>query len=82
MYIQEWCGHRLDITNPDEHTSIADLAQFVTFDPKDGEYEHGAAYHALVEEYGNREATAHELDYYDGWYLSFADGSSIRYHHN
>lgn len=80
--IQDWCGYRLQISNPDASVSIADLAQFVEFCPasarEKGAAEHAAAYDALCAEYGWEKVDGSE-DFYDGFWVEFRDGSKIQY---
>jgi hypothetical protein len=66
----------------DTSTTIADLAMFVEFDMKDAKrYDTSVpciAYEALEDEYGAFEKTAGNADYYDGAWMTFKDGSTIR----
>lgn len=66
----------------DTSTTIADLATFVEFDPTDAsKYDTSLpciAYDALEDEYGAFEKTAGGADYYDGVWMTFKDGSTIR----
>jgi hypothetical protein len=65
----------------DTSTTIAHLAQFVKFDPRDAKLFHTSvpviAYDALEEEYGKFEKDHGDADYYDGFYMKFKDGSTI-----
>jgi len=65
----------------DASTTIAHLAQFVTFDPVDAvTYDTSIpviAYDALEDEYGAFEKVGGEADYYDGAWMRFKDGSTI-----
>lgn len=62
--------------------SIADLAQFVEFDPADAKrFETSVpcvAFDALYAEYGKFEMEDGESDYYDGFWMTFKDGSTIK----
>lgn len=66
----------------DTSTTIADLAQFVEFDSNNVRRFDTSiacvAFHALEEEYSNHEMVAGEADYYEGVWMTFADGSTIR----
>ena len=70
------------ITNPDDTVSIADLAKFVEFDPnlarRYNTAVHCIAYDALLDAYRNHEFVDGDNDYYDGFWMKFADGSEIR----
>ena len=65
----------------DTTTTIAHLAQFVTFDPVDAvTYDTSIpviAYEALEDEYGAFEKVTGDADYYDGAWMRFKDGSTI-----
>lgn len=69
------------ITNPDSTVSIADLAKFVSFNPRDARKFSTSipciAFAALEAEYGNHEMVAGESDYYDGMFMEFSDGSIL-----
>lgn len=66
----------------DNSVTIADLAMNVDFDPRDARrYDtamHSIAYDALLEEYANHEFERGSNDYYDGAWMTFKDGSTIR----
>ena len=71
----------VEITNPDTHVSIADLAQFVSFAPLiSTRPTHLEAYAALVKEYRAHEQVDGGKDHYDGAWMAFADGSRIHIH--
>lgn len=67
----------------DTSTTIADLAQFVKFDTQEARMQDTTpwcvAFGELVAEYGSHEMVAGEQDYYDGFFMQFADGSELRY---
>ena len=66
----------------DNSTTIAALAQFVKFDPADAKrYDTSipvVAFDALEDEYGAFEKSGGECDYYDGSWMTFKDGSTIK----
>lgn len=74
---------RVIAADGDTSTTIADLAQFVSFDTDEARTQDTSpwcvAYGELLSEYGNHEMTAGEQDYYDGFFMQFADGSQLRY---
>jgi len=88
LTVQDFCGNRLEIVPAEGDTTvtIADLAQFVTFDSQaaraKGDPEHKAAYHALRDHYAKHEMQAGGYHPETGFWVVFKDGSSIRYNHN
>ena len=63
----------------DDTVTIADLAMFLEFDSKDPHAGNPAcaAYHAIDAAY-SYERTGGAMDFYDGCWMSFADGSTIQ----
>ncbi len=71
---------------PADRNNIAHLAQFVSFDPDDARrYDTSIpviAYDALEDEYGAFEKALGGADFYDGSWMRFTDGSTIRIESN
>jgi hypothetical protein len=65
----------------DTTATIADLAQFTTFDNEDVQrfdtVPHAVAFDALEDEYGAFEKSDGAVDFYDGAWMRFKDGSMI-----
>lgn len=82
--ISDYFGNKVESipAEGDNSVTIADLAKFVEFNTLDaGKYSTSfavIAYEALEDEYGPFEKTAGEADYYDGCWMTFKDGSTIR----
>lgn len=72
---------RITKADGDTSTTIADLAQFIDFDPalaKSADTAtHCIAYDALLAEYQGHEFIRGEADFYNGAWMLFADGSEI-----
>ena len=67
----------------DTSVTIADLAKNVTFDKQDA-YRYDTqvwciAFDALEDEYGAFEKADGNADYYEGAWMTFKDGSTIRF---
>jgi hypothetical protein len=66
----------------DTSVTIADLAMFLTFDEGDASVYQTSlpviAYEALEDEYGAFEKVGGASDFYDGCWMKFTDGSTIR----
>ena len=66
----------------DTTVTIADLAVFTSFERDDASKfstsEACIAFDALKEEYEGREMVGGDADFYDGFYMEFADGSTLR----
>lgn len=64
-------------------TTIADLAQFVSFNIDEARTQDTSpwcvAYGELLSAYGQYEMAAGEQDYYDGFFMEFVDGSQLCY---
>lgn len=82
--IKQFFKTRVRVTPADGDTSvtIADLAMNVDFNTRDAsKYDtrmHCIAYAALEEYYGDFEFEKGNNDYYDGCWMTFKDGSTIR----
>lgn len=62
--------------------TIADLAIFypnVAEIKGADDYYHGNLYSMLMKEYTHERTVNCDLDYHDGFYIEFADGSGLRY---
>lgn len=78
--IADFFGKAVQISDP---KGVAQLAQFVRFDPQDAQRFDTApaciAVDALIEEYKAHEMESFNSDYYDGGRMTFKDGSEIKF---
>ena len=74
--ISDLPGTKIQPAQGDTSTTIAHLAQFVSFKTS-SEPNWCAAYEALFDEYSGFEMTNGCKDFYDGAFMTFSDGSTI-----
>ena len=67
----------------DASVTIAELASFVKFDPATASFMRtkswGVAFNALCHEYESKEMVSGGEDFHSGFFMTFTDGSTLRY---